>query len=152
TTKSGSNQFHGGGFYQRRQTGWNANYYFNNQQGLPRDVVKLTQRGAHLGGPIKKDKAFFFFNYEQYLLPGTNSYTPQILTDSATNGIFTYSAGGAVRTVNLYQIAAPGGFPSTPDPILLKTFQDMNATASKGVTQPRVVSNNDYNRLDLNYQ
>ena len=46
TTKSGSNQFHGGGFYQRRQTGWNANYYFNNRDGLPRDIVKLTQRGS----------------------------------------------------------------------------------------------------------
>src|SRR5215468_5739560 len=83
TTKSGSNQFHGGGFYQRRQTGWNSNYYFNNEQGLPRDVVKLTQRGLHVGGPIKKDKAFFFVNYEQYLLPGTKSYTRTILTPDA---------------------------------------------------------------------
>src|SRR5262245_36079809 len=141
TTKSGSNQFHGGGFYQRRQTGWNANYYFNNQQGLPRDVVKLTQRGLHGGGPFRKDRAFFFVNHEQYLLPGTKSYTRQILTDQATNGIFTYNAGGQVRTVNLYQIAAAGGFPSTPDPVLLKTFQDMSATASKGVTQSRVSSN-----------
>src|SRR6516225_6600628 len=65
TTKTGSNQFHGGGFYQRRQTGWNSNYYFNNQQGLPRDVVKLTQRGLHIGGPVIKNKAFFFANYEQ---------------------------------------------------------------------------------------
>jgi Carboxypeptidase regulatory-like domain len=152
TTKSGSNQFHGGGFYQRRQTGWNANYYFNNQQGLPRDVVKLTQRGVHVGGPFKKDKAFFFVNYEQYLLPGTKSYTRQILTDSATNGIFTYSAGGQVRTVNLYQVAAAAGYTSTADPTLLKTFQMMNATASQGVTQSRVASNSDYNRLDLNYQ
>ncbi|MBS1859375.1 MAG: carboxypeptidase regulatory-like domain-containing protein [Acidobacteria bacterium] len=153
-TKSGSNQFHGGGFYQRRQTGWNANYFFNNQQGLQRDVVKLTQRGLHVGGPIKKDKAFFFFNWEQYLLPGTKSYTRQILTGDATNGIFTYNAGGQVRTVNLYQIAAAGGFPSTPDPILLKTFQAMNATASQaGATvQSRVANNADYNRLDLNYQ
>src|SRR5262245_12279856 len=51
-TRSGSNQFHGGGFYQMRQTGWNANYYFNNRDGLARDVVKLTQRGLRLGGPI----------------------------------------------------------------------------------------------------
>src|SRR5262245_11815561 len=104
TTKSGSNQFHGGGFYQLRNTALNANYYFNNQQGLPRDVVKLTQRGLHGGGPFRKDKAFFFVNYEQYLLPGTKSYTRQILTDTATNGTFTYNAGGQVRTVNLYQI------------------------------------------------
>src|SRR3954453_22564138 len=62
-TKSGTNQFHGGGFYQRRQTGWNANYYFNNEtvgadgKSLPRDVIKMTQRGLHVGGPIWKNKA-----------------------------------------------------------------------------------------------
>src|SRR5262245_16570747 len=94
TTKSGSNNFHGGGFYQRRQTGWNANYYFNNEQGLARDIVKLTQRGLHGGGPIKKDKAFFFANYEQYKLPGTKSYTRQILTSDALNGIFSYCPSG----------------------------------------------------------
>jgi hypothetical protein len=162
-TKGGTNQWHGGGFYQRRQTGWNANYFFNNQQGLPRDVVKLTQRGLHGGGPIKKDKAFFFINYEQYLLPGTKSYTRQILTSDATNGNFSYCPSGTanaacvaspslLRTVNVYTLAAANGFTNTPDPILLKTFQDMNATAAGGTVTPRGISNSDYNRVDLNYQ
>ena len=97
-TKSGTNQFHGGGFYQRRQTGWNANYYFNNRDGLPRDVVKLTQRGIHGGGPILKNKAFFFVNYEQYQLPGTKSYTRQILTPDAINGHLHATAPRARRT------------------------------------------------------
>ena len=164
-TKSGSNTFHGGGFYQRRQTGWNANYYFNNEQGLARDVVKLTQRGFHVGGPIKKDKLFFFTNYEQYLLPGTKSYTRTILTPSALSGVFSYCPSGTtnaqcvgnpglLRTINVYQLAGANGQTNTPDPILLKTFQDMNATTSAGgVTLiPRGISNSDYNRTDLNYQ
>jgi hypothetical protein len=151
-TKSGGNQFHGGGFYQERRTGWNANYFFNNQQGLQRDVVKLTQRGLHVGGPVLKNRVFFFVNYEQYKLPGTKSYTRTILTDKAQQGIFTYGVGGQERTVDLYKIAAAGGFPATPDPILLKTFKDISATAANGVVQPRIASNNDYNRLDLNFQ
>ena len=93
-TKSGTNSYHGGGFYQLRQTGWNANYYFNNRDGLARDVVKLTQRGFHVGGPIIPDKLFFFTNYEQYKLPGTKSYTRTVLTDSARNGIYTYCPSG----------------------------------------------------------
>src|SRR6185295_6381905 len=88
TTKSGSNAFHGGGFLQKRQTGWNANYYFNNRDGLARDVIKLTQRGLHGGGPIIKNKLFFFTNYEQYLLPGTKSYTRTIMTADALAGNF----------------------------------------------------------------
>ncbi len=163
TTKSGSNQFHGGGFYQRRQTGWDSNYYFNNQQGLPRDLVKLTQRGFHLGGPVLKNKIFFFGNYEQYILPGTKSYTRQILTPDAMAGNFSYCPTGTtnaqcsadpslLKKINVYSLAAQGGFTSTPDPILLKTFQDMYATAGGGTVIPRGVSNSDYNRVDLNYQ
>jgi hypothetical protein len=163
TTKSGSNQFHGGGFYQRRQTGWDANYYFNNQQALPRDVVKLTQRGIHIGGPIKKDRAFFFVNYEQYLLPGTKSYTRTIMTPDAINGNFSYCPTGTsnaacvsdpslLKKTNVYALAAAAGLPSTPDPILLKTYQDMYATAGGGTVIPRGISNSDFSRVDLNYQ
>ena len=133
TTKSGSNQFHGGGFYQRRQTGWNANYYFNNQQGLPRDIVKLTQRGIHIGGPVWKNKVFFFGNYEQYILPGTKSYTRTILTQDAMNGNFSYCPTGTtnaacvgdpslLKKINVYTLAAQGGFTNTPDTTLLKTY------------------------------
>jgi hypothetical protein len=164
-TKSGSNQFHGGGFYQRRQTGWNANYYFNNRDGLQRDVVKLTQRGFHVGGPMIKNRAFFFVNYEQYLLPGTKSYTRQILTSDAMNGIFSYCPTGTtnaqcvanpslLKNVNVYQLAGQNNQTTTADPILLKTFQDMYATrtAAGATTIARGISNSDYNRLDLNYQ
>ena len=90
TTKSGSNQFKGGAFYEIRNSALNANYYFNNIQGLPRDVIKLTQRGVHLGGPEKKDRVFFFVNYEQYKLPGTKSYTRAILTPDAQAGNYSY--------------------------------------------------------------
>jgi hypothetical protein len=163
TTKSGSNQFHGGGFYQRRQTGWDANYFFNNQQGLPRDLVKLTQRGIHIGGPAIKNKVFFFANYEQYILPGTKSYTRQILTSDAMTGNFSYCPTGTtnaacasdpslLKKINVYTLAAQGGFVNTPDPTLLKTYQDMFATAGGGTVIPRGISNSDYNRSDLNYQ
>jgi hypothetical protein len=163
TTKSGSNQFHGGGFYQRRQTGWDANYYFNNQQSLPRDIVKLTQRGVHIGGPVIKNKAFFFANYEQYILPGTKSYTRTILTPDAINGNFSYCPTGTsnaacvgdpslLKKINVYALAGQGGFTNTPDPTLLKTYQDMYATAGGGQLLPRGINNSDYSRVDLNYQ
>jgi hypothetical protein len=67
-TKSGTNQFHGGGFYQFRNTFFDANYYFNNElvKGLPRDILHLRQYGGHIGGPIVKDKLFFFVDYEGF--------------------------------------------------------------------------------------
>src|SRR5271165_5382450 len=81
-TKSGTNQFHGGGFYQVRNTALDANYFFNNQSGLPRDIVHLRQYGGHAGGPIIKNKLFIFGNAEFYRYPGTNGYTRNVFTPS----------------------------------------------------------------------
>jgi hypothetical protein len=163
TTKSGSNSFKGGAFYQLRNTALNANYYFNNQQGLARDIIKLTQRGVHVGGPVKKDRVFFFVNYEQYKLPGTKSYTRTILLPDAQAGNYTYcpttstaaacaSNPSLLKKVNVLTLAQQNGFVGTVDPILSKTYQEMYATNGGGVLVPRGVSNNDFNRVDLNYQ
>ncbi len=162
-TRSGSNQFHGGAFWQNRNSFFNANYYFNNENGLPRDTINLNQGGAHLGGPIWKNEVFFFFNYELYRLPQTYAFTRQVLTPDALNGNYTYKGtDGVVRTVNVYQLAAnadakglPAGvrpFPTTPDPIIQNTLNQIQSLVSTGNLKPRVVSNGDYDRLDYNYQ
>ena len=57
-TKSGTNQIHGSLFEFLRNRDFDANDYFNKQQGLPRLDLKRNQYGATLGGPIVKDKAF----------------------------------------------------------------------------------------------
>src|SRR4051794_11935488 len=74
-TKSGTNAFHGGGVWQNRNTFFNSNYYFNTIDRLSRDVINLNQTGVSLGGPFKKNKAFFFVNYEDFRLPQTYRVT-----------------------------------------------------------------------------
>lgn len=66
TTKSGTNQFHGSVFDQIRNEALNANTFGNNAQGVARGPYKLNQFGASGGGPIIKDKAFFFVSYEGF--------------------------------------------------------------------------------------
>ena len=63
-TKSGTNQFHGSIFQFFRNDDLNANSFFNNQTGQPRGVLKQNQFGGTIGGPIIKDKLFFFFAYQ----------------------------------------------------------------------------------------
>jgi hypothetical protein len=156
-----SNNFRGGIFWQHRNTALNSNYYFNNINGLPRDHLILNQYGGNIGGPIwipkvfkGKDKAFFFVNMEEFRLPQTyDSPTRTVLTDSARNGIYTYrDAAGAIRNVNLYQIAAARGYPNTPDPTIANALGLVNAAAQKGILKSRIDTANDYNRLDLNFQ
>lgn len=63
-TKSGSNQFHGDVWEYFRNTDLNANNYFLKQEHQPRGVLNENQFGGTFGGPIKKDKVFFFVSYQ----------------------------------------------------------------------------------------
>lgn len=70
--KSGSKQFHGSGYYYKRNEALNANNFFNNQTGRPRDRYRYDLFGFTLGGPVfipgkfnrNRDKLFFFFSEE----------------------------------------------------------------------------------------
>jgi hypothetical protein len=63
-TKSGSNTFHGSFFDYFRNEALDANDFFNNESGFSRNKFRLNQFGGNVSGPIKKDKLFFFGNYE----------------------------------------------------------------------------------------
>ena len=63
-TRSGANRFHGNMVYWWNGSSLNANEYFNNQQGVDRPFDNDNQWAAAIGGPIKKDKLFFFVDTE----------------------------------------------------------------------------------------
>ena len=160
-TKAGSNEFHGGAFWQHRNNYLNANYYFNTIDGLPRDRILLNQVGGRVGGPIiipglfdGRDRAFFFVNMEEFRLPQTYDVSRTVLTDKARQGIFTYKdSTGVEREVNLYQIAGAKGFPNTPDPMIAKGQSLIaGAVAKTGRLTSRIGTQGDYNRLDYIFQ
>jgi hypothetical protein len=63
-SKSGSNEWHGALFLANRNTSTTANDFFNNRSGLPRAKLIRNTYGGALGGPIVKNKFFFFYSYE----------------------------------------------------------------------------------------
>ncbi len=63
-TKSGTNEFHGTAFEFFRNTDLNANDFFLNRSGASRPVINQNQFGGVLGGPVKKDRLFFFGSYQ----------------------------------------------------------------------------------------
>lgn len=63
-TKGGSNRFHGTIFEYFRNEALNANTFFFNETGQPRGILRQNQPGFTFGGPIKKDKLFFFTSYQ----------------------------------------------------------------------------------------
>jgi carboxypeptidase family protein/TonB-dependent receptor-like protein len=92
-TKSGTNQIHGSAFEFIRNRDFDANDYFNNQKDLPRLDLKRNQFGATLGGPIVRDKVFFFLAYQgQRQIQGlplidAPVYTPQQLAGNFSQAI-----------------------------------------------------------------
>src|SRR5882672_12092789 len=63
-TKGGTNQFHGGAYYFGRNDALNATDYFNNLNNAPKDKLRRNDFGYNVGGPIVKDKLFFFWSQE----------------------------------------------------------------------------------------
>ena len=85
TTKAGTNQLHGGVYAYHQQTGWNANeWFFNNVAPplgpLPRPQMHRNVDGGYIGGPVIKDKLFFFGSYQ--LLASSIAAVPPGLTDT----------------------------------------------------------------------
>jgi Carboxypeptidase regulatory-like domain len=67
-TKSGANDFHGAAFEYLRRDALDAPNYFDTTAGLPKSLLKQDQFGGSFGGPIVKNKAFFFGSFERYRL------------------------------------------------------------------------------------
>jgi len=101
-TRSGTNQFHGAGVWFVRNTALDANTWTNNRQIDSRtgawkpttpDWANLHQLTGSIGGPIIKNKTFFFALYDQYIVGARTTQNPVVLTPCARNGIFRYFDG-----------------------------------------------------------
>ena len=63
-TRSGTSDYHGTGFYFLRNEALNANEWYANAQNAPKPLIRMGQFGFEMGGPIKKNKTFFFGSYQ----------------------------------------------------------------------------------------
>ena len=89
-TKSGTNQFHGNAIYYWTGRALDANDWFNNLNGVGRPFANNNQWAASIGGPIKKDKLFFFVNTEglNFILPAQSSvfsWSPNFINGALAN-------------------------------------------------------------------
>lgn len=102
-TKSGSNSLHGSAYDYVRNDALNANDFFSNEIGAPRNVLKRHQFGGTVGGPIfipkvfdGRNKLFFFFSYQgQRQNSVAQDGNIPVLTPLEAGGNFSQSSGGA---------------------------------------------------------
>jgi len=122
-TRGGTNNVHGNVFYYNRNTVYNANEWFNNFNGKTRPDLKLNEYGFQVGGPVIKNKTFFFGTFQNNLIKQTapiNSTNvgvfgfPGVYTSMARTGIFrfvrgTVTANGVNFTRNSPGLVDAGG-------------------------------------------
>jgi hypothetical protein len=133
-TKRGSNSYHGEAFWQHQNSALNANDWFNNANRTKRPVFIQNDQGGTIGGPILKNRLFFFLSFAEVLTPQSAPYQTLVLTPAAQAGNFTYvGTDGATRTVNLLTVAGQSGFPSAVNPVIGSQLQKIQQSTSAGV-------------------
>ena len=106
-TKSGTNQFHGALVEYHRDTDLEANDWFNNNNGTPRPPLIRNQFGGNVGGPIMKDKLFFFFDYNGRRDTLSNLEDRTVPLDSYRGGTVSYvNNEGGVSPLSTTQLQA----------------------------------------------
>lgn len=93
STRSGTNEVHGSLFWTNRNSKLAANSWNNNFQGVGKDYYNGNQFGGRVGGPIIKNKTFFFFLFDGQRYLTKSYFTGAVLTDQARQGIFRFFPG-----------------------------------------------------------
>lgn len=102
TTKSGTNSFHGSAYDFFRNRVLNANTFFNNKAGVKRPAFSQNQYGVNVGGPIIRDKTFFFFGWEGFRLRQGQSYVYSVPTDAMRSGDFSNVRNASGALIPIY--------------------------------------------------
>jgi hypothetical protein len=113
-TKSGSNDFHGSAFWFHRPTNLSANDFFNNRIGLRRPTLIRNNFGGAVGGPIMRDRAFFFYSFEGDRRVTQTSVGPRIVPMASLGR-------GEVKFFN-----PSGGITTLTPANMLQAFPDLN--------------------------
>ena len=144
-TRSGGNRFDTEAFFYHRNEAFNATNFFNKAAGIEKERVRVHEFGFNVGGPIARDRAFFFLNYEEERQPGSSSVVRRVLTDPARRGDFSYvrQDNGQVATVNLFDASG-----ITPDPVIQSLVESTPGPNDSSVGDARNTAGYRFNSPD----
>ena len=117
-TKSGTNSFHGDAYEFLRNTVLNANNFFLNSEGAPRPTYRRNQFGGTLGGPLIKDRAWFFISYQ-----GTRETNGTSLTNSLSTMFLPAYLGSQRDAASLALFSGCYGLGGFLDPVAFASLQ-----------------------------
>jgi hypothetical protein len=144
TTKSGTNAFHGNAYDYLRNTIFNANDFFANHAGLPRAPLVQNQFGGSVGGPIMRNRAFFFFGYDGLRKHSAVLSTTTVPTAAELSGdfsapglppIYDPTTGQQFSCNGVLNVICPNRIDQSAQAILADSFP------ASGPNQPGLINN-----------
>ena len=125
-TKSGTNALHGTAFWFFRDRAMNANTFFNNAAGRVRQPYHFNQFGGNLGGPIKQNKLFFFYNYDgqRNTLPNPVFFPPNVTIPADT--VSQQTAQGLTRFQTPYTTGLVNNIHTAKIDYILSSTQNLS--------------------------
>lgn len=144
TLKSGTNQFHGDAFEFLRNSDFDARGFFANRNNLPTPTLRRNQFGGTLGGPVLRNRLFFFVSYQGTRQASQTTGATTVPTRQETDGNF-----GSIAIYNPFAVTAgkrqqfPGNLipASLMDPVAMKL-----AALYPVPNQPGLINNYAYNQ------
>jgi hypothetical protein len=113
--RSGTNEFHGALYDYLRNSSLNANTWANNRNGVNRAILRYNNPGARIGGPIIKNKTFFFGLFESTQIRQLSNQTATVPTDTLRKGIFRFFPGVTNANINgARPVVDAAGNPTAP--------------------------------------
>ena len=147
-TRRGTNRFHGELFEDYRSEYMNANGWNNNNADLPRNLLIINDFGGDFGGPILKDKLFYFASLGNYRQPNQALVQTSVATPLALSGVYTYANANtnAVETTNVLQTGASAGCSTCTG-----TINSIIATDLANIQTASALTGTSTSPLDLNH-
>jgi hypothetical protein len=158
-SKNGTNQFHGDVFEYIRNDAFDANTFFNNESVpiTPKAPLRKNQFGGAFGGPIKKDKSFFYAVYEGVRetqgVPISNAVPSPGCHPANATAANNFGAGTTITAAQCPDIGSDvmALSPYTSALLALIPLPDPGSTFDPGSGNPPVQTVNDHNSLGENY-
>jgi hypothetical protein len=101
-TKSGSNEYHGVAYEFTRNSALDSNQFFNNRNGIPKTTFRRHQFGVNFGGPIFRNRTFFFADYEGYRQAIPATFVSTVPTSAQRAGDFSAAMTRDGRPIVIY--------------------------------------------------
>jgi Carboxypeptidase regulatory-like domain/TonB-dependent Receptor Plug Domain len=144
TTRSGENQFHGGVFYEGRNDALNANNYANDATGVSKPPLRRNDWGYYVGGPILKNKLFFWWNEEWNRDIRGNLVSTCVPTAAERAGDFSADVTSALASLNAGGNATANTTCNAPPPATFTKGAGGTYTAASNIPVGFQVAGNPY--------